>query len=294
MPSYHRPKDFGRARPARAALIVAHPGHELRVHGWLEETLPLVCVLTEGSGRTGRSRLDSTTTVLESTGAIPGPVYGEMSDIELYTAVLEYDHSPFTRLVDQIASTLLREQVDCVVGDAEEGYNPAHDICRLLINAAVRQVNRARRRQIANYDFTLVAPPGHCPEALRADSIRVDLDEAAFGRKLSAARNYPELQAEVEAALGGTGSVGLREHPDLARRAGSDLGAPGAANFRVEWLRPVDAFGEPARPLVGKTPFYEVYGERQVAAGHYTRVLRYSEHMLPLAAALNCHVERSS
>ncbi|MET0623958.1 MAG: hypothetical protein ABW250_13315 [Pyrinomonadaceae bacterium] len=294
MPSTLRRNGSALERPARAALIIAHPGHELRVHGWLEEALPPVCVLTDGSGRTQRSRLDSTTRVLEAAGTVPGPVYGAMSDVELYTAVLDHDHSPFTRVVDDVADMLLREQIDRVAGDAEEGYNPAHDVCRLVINAAVRLVNLTSRRQIANYDFTLVAPPGHCPEALRADSIRLDLDDAAFARKLSAARNYPELQAEVEAALSGAGSVGLREHPDLARRAGPDFGETCAPDFSVEWLRPVDARAETPAPFAGKLPFYEEYGERQVAAGHYTRVLRYREHMLPLAAALDSHVERSS
>lgn len=278
----------------RAALIIAHPGHELRVHGWLEEALPTVCVLTDGSGRTQRSRLDSTTRILEAAGTVHGPVYGAMSDVELYTAALEHDHSPFTRVVEEVAGMLLREQIDHVVGDAEEGYNPAHDVCRLVVNAAVRLVNLTSRRQIANYDFTLVAPPGHCPEALRADSIRLDLDEAALARKLSAARNYPELQAEVEAALSGSGSVGLQKHPDLARRAGSDFDSAGVPDFGVEWLRRVDERRETPAPFAGRLPFYEEYGERQVAAGHYARVLRYREHVLPLAAALKSHVERSS
>lgn len=293
MPSPIRRNDSARQPPARAALIVAHPGHELRVHGWLEEALPPVCVLTDGSGRTQRSRLDSTTRVLEAAGTVPGPVYGAMSDVEFYTAALDHDHSRFTRVVDDLAAMLLRERIERVAGDAEEGYNPAHDGCRLVINAAVRLVNLTSRRQIANYDFTLVAPPGHCPEELRDDAIRLDLDEAAFARKLSAARNYPELQAEVEAALSGAGSVGLRENPDLARRVGSDFAAAGAPDFRVEWLRPVDAGGETRAPFTGKLPFYEEYGERQVAAGHYTRVLRYREHMLPLAAALDRHIERN-
>ena len=34
----------------RAVLVVAHPGHELRVHGWLELARPTVCILTDGSG----------------------------------------------------------------------------------------------------------------------------------------------------------------------------------------------------------------------------------------------------
>jgi hypothetical protein len=294
MPTHLRPSDPARGRPARAALIVAHPGHELRVHGWLEQARPRVCVLTDGSGRTLRSRLDSTTRILEAAGASAGPVYGRMNDVELYTAVLDFDHSRFTRLVDEMAAWMIRERIDCVAGDAREGYNPAHDVCRLITDAAVRLVHLTSRGQIANYDFTLVAPPGHCPGALRPGAVRLDLDEAAFARKLTAARNYPELRAEVEAALSGAGSVGMLEHPDLALRSRADFGAPGAPDFRVEWLRPVGGHGDAAAPFDGARPFYEEYGERQVAAGHYARVLRYREHVLPLAAALASHVERSS
>lgn len=275
-----------------AALIVAHPGHELRVHGWLEAVRPLVCVLTDGSGRTGRSRLDSTTRVLDAAGARKGPVYGTLSDSELYTAVLEHEHEPFMHVVEELASMLIRERVELVAGDAEEGYNPSHDICRLLVNAAIRLVSRTTDTRIANYDFTLVGAPGHRAEHLRAGSLRFDLDDAAFARKLSAAHNYPELRAEVEAALGGAGSVGFREHPDLARQAGQNFQGACANDFRIEWLRPVADDGEPFERIARERPFYEAYGERQVQAGHYQRVLRYREHVLPLAATLAEHVER--
>ena len=39
-------------------LFVAHPGHELCVHGWLEIARPKVFVLTDGSGRSGRRAFD--------------------------------------------------------------------------------------------------------------------------------------------------------------------------------------------------------------------------------------------
>jgi hypothetical protein len=35
-----------------------------------------------------------------------------------------------------------------------------------------------------------------------------------------------------------------------------------------------------------------LHSERQVAAGHYERVIRYREHLLPLADALCEHVGR--
>jgi hypothetical protein len=295
MPTASHTQHASQGKWPRAALIVAHPGHELRVHGWLEAARPRVCVLTDGSGRTGHSRLDSTTRVLDAAGACAGTVYGALSDGRLYAAVLEHEHAPFTRVVEELAAMLVRERVGVVAGDAEEGYNPSHDICRLIVNAAVRLASRTAPAPIANYDFTLVSPPGHGPEHLRADSIRFDLDEAAFARKLSAAHNYPELRAEVEAALSGAGGVALREHPDLARRTAASCAGACADDFRVEWLRPVAAAdGEPLSRGARERPFYEAYGERQVQAGHYERVLRYREHVLPLAAALDAHVERLS
>jgi hypothetical protein len=292
MPEYPSEHSAAPERQPRAILVIAHPGHELRVHGWLEMARPEVWVLTDGSGRTGRSRVDSTTRVLETTGARRGAIYGVMSDVDLYDAVLNFDHGRFTRLVDQLAAALIEINVDCIAGDAEEGYNPAHDVCRLLINAAVTWVRRKTKRQIENYDFTLVGAPVRGAKELRAHSLWLNLDDAAFARKLAAARNYPELHAEVEAALSGTGNVPFREHSDLAARSRSTYGVTEANNFRVECLRSVNSHTRDS--LKGERPFYEEYGEKQVKAGHYTHVLRYREHMLPLATALESFVERTN
>jgi hypothetical protein len=38
-------------------------------------------------------------------------------------------------------------------------------------------------------------------------------------------------------------------------------------------------------------PFYERYGEQQVAAGLYTYVIRHREHLKPLADALRRSIE---
>jgi hypothetical protein len=214
-----------------------------------------------------------------------------MSDQALYDAVLNFNHAPFINLVDEIASTMARDEVMYVAGDAHEGYNPAHDICRLVINAAVDLLNRGHGRSIRNFDFTLVWEPRECAD--EQNDICVRLDAAAAQRKLAAARNYPELQAEVAAALAGSGSVGLQHHPDLADRAGVKAATPSAINFDIECLRHLDGNTAACFSRESETPFYELYGERQVAAGHYQRVLRYREHMLPLADALNSHVEKN-
>src|SRR5206468_10486420 len=71
----------------RAALVIAHPGHELRVHAWVELAQPLAFVLTDGSGHTGQSRLASTSRLLDQTGASSGGIYGRLTDGVLYTAI---------------------------------------------------------------------------------------------------------------------------------------------------------------------------------------------------------------
>lgn len=294
MPTDCTPQDATQVRQTPAALVIAHPGHELRVHGWLETARPFVCILTDGSGRAGHSRLESTTRIVEAAGARRGPVYGVLSDADLYAAVIEHEHSVFINILEELAAMLISERIEVVAGDAEEGYSPAHDICRLLVNAAVRLVNRTSAARIANYDFTLVGPPSDCSEDPGAGSIRLTLDDAAYTRKLSAARNYSELRAEVEAALNGEGSVAFVNHADLARRDAQDFKGTQVEGFRVEWLRKVVDDNESSGRADRQPPFYEAYGERKVEAGHYERVLRYREHVLPLAAALNAHVERLS
>jgi hypothetical protein len=189
--------DAGANPPAgRAALLVAHPGHELRVHGWLEQARPLVCVLTDGSGRGGRPRLAGTTGVLRAAGARPARLYGAFADTAVYAALLARDDAFFIRLAERLAAELLRERVDHVAGDAAEGYNSGHDAWRLVIDAAVALARRHSGRPVGNYEFALVGP---APSGGR--SLRLDLDGLRLARKLAAARAYPEMRDEVERAL---------------------------------------------------------------------------------------------
>ncbi|MCC5636204.1 hypothetical protein LC593_10105 [Nostoc sp. CHAB 5844] len=81
-----------------SALIIAHPGHEIRVHDWLELAQPYVFVLTDGSGSSGKSRLDSTTKVLKKVNAKQGNIYGRYSDKQIYAAILNRDFDLFIRL----------------------------------------------------------------------------------------------------------------------------------------------------------------------------------------------------
>ncbi len=239
----------------RSALVIAHPGHELRVHGWLGQARPIVFVLTDGSGSAGVPRIESTRRILAEQGARPGPIFGRHRDGRLYDALIARDFDFFAGMLRTLADTLERERIDTIVGDEAEGYNPVHDIARYLVDAAAS----LQPRPIRNLEFPVVGESGS-----RETALRLVLDEAAAQRKLAAARSYPEMSAEIEAAISWSGDVNVFREERLH-----------AAPRRV-----------PSTPEWAAKPFYETYGEQQVELGVYSRVIRYAEHVLPLRRAL--------
>lgn len=268
-----------------AAIVVAHPGHEVRVHGWLERARPLVFVLTDGAGRAGQRRIRATGDYLNRFSFKPGCVFGRFTDTEVYSAVLARDFDKFLRLSEELAEAFVASNVTRVAGDASEGYNTTHDIARLVTNAAVSMASRATAKQIANYDFPVVQRPDHCYEHARESSIWLRLDDETFTRKLAAAREfYPELFREVSDAAHERGENTLRDFLEQADAPHAATTLEGLDVFRVECLRPA-ADGDDAR-FESVKPFYETHGERRVAAGHYERVIRFGEHIRPLADAL--------
>src|SRR5215208_3300137 len=104
-------------------LFVAHPGHELLIHGWLSRVRPRVCALTDGSGHTARSRIDQSAALLRETGAVQGGIFGRYSDREMYAAILGGHAELLDELVNELAEELAAHHVDVVVSDAMEGFN---------------------------------------------------------------------------------------------------------------------------------------------------------------------------
>ena len=247
----------------RSAIIVAHPGHELRVHNWMERNRPLYCCLTEGSGGIASPRLNSTLRLLDSVGAAAGPIVGRYSDREMYRRLLSGDVALFAQLAVELAETLMAAGVTVVAGDAVEGFNPVHDVCRFVIDGAVAIVRTRTGQSPQNYEFVLDDSPDTCPESLREEAVRVCLDDAALERKIAAALEYPELRDEVRGALDRFGR----------------------SAFAVECLRP-----STTRLMIEhferEPPAYERYGQMRVNEGRYTEIIRYRQHVLPVLAAI--------
>jgi hypothetical protein len=238
-------------------MVVAHPGHELRLYGWLERTKPFLFVISDGSARS-QSRIPSTKAVVNAVGGTAGPIFGRFTDTELYRAIIDGDVDRVAEATRELGDALVSNTVEQVVCDAWEDYNPAHDLCRVMTSLAVERARAMSGRTIALYDYAVVGPTGATGAK---GEIVITLDDVALARKLAAARSFDALQNDVDEQL----------------RDGSDP-------FRVECLRPAPIEVD-LRQHSGK-PAYELYGEARVAEGRYSTVLRYREHFAPFVQTL--------
>ena len=242
--------------PHAPVLIVAHPGHELLVHHWLERARPIVCALTDGSGGHARDRSARSRRIIERAGAEVGPVFAAATDREWYRAILAGDRRPFDLAAAQITDMCRAEGVTQVVADSLEFFNPMHDLCSCLAQAVAMRLQGAGAIELLTY-------PIERPDMLSEDPDYVYvLDEAALRRKLDAAAEYHELTAEVE-----------------RRRLEA------TENHAVERLFSVDISRHwPALPP--EEPFYEKFGRQMIARGTYADLITYADHVRPLAVML--------
>jgi hypothetical protein len=245
----------------RTALTIAHPGHELRVHGWVQRATPLVLVLTDGSGRSGSPRLATTERIVRDAGARPGGLFGRIPDRQIYQAVLSGNAQLFLDLAVVVALELVRNQIEAVVGDAAEGTILTHDLWRGIVNRAVWLATQSLGHPIRNYEFPLGDSPQAIPKTPTAGTFTLRLSDAELAGKIAAARSYQELSREVEWAISSGGEEALRSEI-LSRAKDEDVS---------DLLTP---------------PSYEEHGEQQVAAGVYSQVVRYHQHVLPILRTL--------
>lgn len=245
------------------ALLMAHPGHELRIYGWLESAKPITCVLTDGSGHAGKSRLDRTATILKNVGASIGPVWGRFADRQIYDAVLRVDCALFLDISNELAEFLVQQQTKIVVADAAEGIILSHDLWRGMVNRAMRIAQQRLETKLQNWAFLLDGPFSQVPPEANGAVHKLALDAPAWNRKLQTANSYEELRHEVQMAIAHYGEDSLKT--EILFEASLDLP-------RDQWAK--------------SPPTYERHGEKQVAAGIYQDVVRYRTHVAPILDAL--------
>jgi hypothetical protein len=236
---------------ALPVLVVAHPGHELRLFNWMERERPLVFILSDGSGSAENPRLDYSVSAIRAAGATLIEGSGQRSDREWYAAIISGDISPFLEITDAIAAAALAARAPLVVSDAVDGYNPLHDLCQAVASAVVARI--ARDWKPPSF---LVSPA--TDSAMGIDSIAWKLeDEAARRKRLVVLANTP-LAEEVRRLVA--------EAPDVLST--EQLLVP-TFDWPEDW-----------------NPEWEAFGRKRVNEGRFAAPITYRDHVLPIAKAL--------
>lgn len=244
------------------ALVIAHPGHELRLLGWVGRRRPLVAVLTDGSGSTANSRLHRSEAVFTNLGCTLCPGLEQASDREIYQKILDRDVDFFWRRVELLSHQFHQHEVEQVVSDMREGYSPTHDLAEALTQLAVTLCRLRHGKAPAHFTFPLTGGPGTCPEG-RCKSQTLELTDSEFEHKLKTARGYEELAGELAA---------LEESGNLEVFKTEHLFQAGDSVTHDDFL--------------DREPYYETYGRKQVEKGLYSYLLTYRDHIRPLLVAL--------
>jgi hypothetical protein len=245
----------------KTALIIGHPGHELRAYTFVKKYKPDVFILTDGSGLNKASRIHETIKILDSLGAKFQDSIKIFTDIELYNIILEQDLSEILLYKNSLKDVIIRNQYDIIVGDALEGFNPTHDICRYLINGIVSDISvNNNSEKILNYDLVLDSAPNNISIDNNVEGLSFQLSDEEFQMKVNAAMNYPELKYEVDTAI---------------EKYGKEV-------FSWESFGRVSDLNQISNWDTLK-PYYEDFGEKRVGEGSYSRVITFENHIKPIA-----------
>ncbi len=175
-------------------LILAHPGHELRIHHWLELAKPRVYLLTDGSGGRQAARSSYSRDVVEAAGATPGAVFGDVPDAVWYKALLAGDSRFFVDMLTNIDRDLPGAKDIQIVSDAVDGYNPMHDLACAFGSALNRLQGKTNppRKQLCS---------AAVPSVAGTIEMEIKLGEAARDRKMAAVKAYTPLADEARQIL---------------------------------------------------------------------------------------------
>jgi hypothetical protein len=187
---------------------------------------------------------------------------GYYTDKEIYRIILEKDYSSLTTLAQKILLDFRANNIQVVAGDAVEGFNPTHDLCRYIINQVIAVREAKDNTSVLNLDFLL--------DGLMSEedaSLVVRLNDDSFNRKRKAAEGYPELSYELQTAIQKYGST----------------------PFMTEYLRKVikpDNFSS----WGNGAPFYEQYAMEKINSGVYKKIISFREHLLPFIHHLSANL----
>lgn len=240
------------------ALCIAHPGHEIRLHGFIEKTKPYIFVLADQGEPSRMIRLSNylgfifkntknkrdAFYVIEQKPDDKKPDPEKelktyyLTDLNIQNELHKGNIDFFKYYVKQTANRFVQNKIDHVVVDSIENMDATHDINRALIDAAVALVKKKKGKQINIFEFNVSNPYDH---NIGPDCLMVELEEEEMMKKISFTVSYsPDVFTELKQNL----SVDISTINKIAEQANGFeeiknlLLALNPGYFKYEYLRP--------------------------------------------------------
>ena len=184
----------------RAALVIAHPAHEVRILRWLSLVRPHVYILTQGS----RSGADSTRRaaserLIETHGATVEKDWAGAWDRDLYDMLLDGNYAPLLEWADQLTDDFIAREVDLVVSDSWQHYNVAHELTReqpsRCSGRAKRWDAKSRLSPIRSWRSQCRPPRQSRLQSRGSNSIRLPSAKRAAMEQIPDSRRSPAIDA---------------------------------------------------------------------------------------------------
>lgn len=274
------------------ALSVAHAGHELRLHGFLEKSKPYIFVLSEGAKLNAKDSLmlfswKYISEVIDKKDCFgiltlknPDESICYINDSQIYTEILLGNTGFFGMYMSMMIQNFQKKKIDYVICDASEGTNAIHELCRIMTDICVKYIQNTTGKKIMNYEYSVNTPFNR---DLTDACIHVELDDEAFQRKIVALLSYhpsilQDLKPDISLDMNIVSEYRKSKHGAVELKKIIEEIHP--AFFRNEYIRPY-IYKEPT-----EKPLYEVREEQLVAQGALNEAISYEGHIKPLKAKL--------
>lgn len=252
------------------AMVLAHGNHELFAAGLIQQFQPDILYISRGRHPEDERTEQQARSVLKALEFGSKVTFLPVRETDIYGRLLARDAEWFATLRDHVAAWLYQVGADAVITDAFEWYNSIHDLCSLLVDAALETSPLLSAQTVQRYDLPLAFQtivqydeskfvgtgiPPHC-YTLGAEEMRTKWD--IIQKVIVDDQNVRDVVSTWTA----------KRYEQEIYQSVPSIRDYGVAPPRNQWVT------------------YDDHGKANVARGRYPQAITFQEHYAPIAEAL--------
>ncbi len=262
------------------AMVLAHGDHELFAAGLIQHFQPNILYISRGRHPEDEQTEQQAREVLRGLELGSQVTFLPVRETDIYGRLLSRDIEWFATLRDHVAAWLCQTKADVIIADKFEWYNSIHDLCPLLVDAALETCPLLSARNVRRFDLPLAF---QTLDSGGEESV-VDSGDSQHTYMLTPEESRRKWDA-IQSVVGHDENVRLVTTAWSGERYLQEIceAVPATRDYRVA-------------PPRDRWKTYDDHGTENVARGRYREAITFHEHYVPIAEALlekETHGDRS-